>query len=52
MYSLLVVKRTEVGGVGPRPVPETAGGPLARPLASDAWVPLLFMASGAAGLIY
>jgi spermidine synthase len=52
MYSLLVVRRTEVGGVGPRPVPETAGGPLARPLASDARVPLLFMASGAAGLIY
>ena len=52
MYSHVVVRRTEVGGVGPRPVPDTAGGPLARPLASDARVPLLFMASGAAGLIY
>ena len=52
MYSLLVVRRTEVGGVGPHPVPETAEGPPARNAASDGWVPLLFLASGAAGLIY
>jgi spermidine synthase len=47
-----VVRRTDIERVGRPPVPETAGGLPARPLASDARVPLLFMASGAAGLIY
>ena len=47
-----MAKRIDVARVGLSPVPETAGGSLARPLESDARVPLLFMASGAAGLIY
>src|SRR4029077_18557752 len=52
IYAREMARWTNDAKVSPQPEPTAAGVSSSQPRALEAWVPLLFMASGAAGLIY